>query len=237
MSDQPIVMNLEGGTAGHASVTGAPDDEAWIKALSDSQKSVRVRIPAGDDTEGHTASATVDVVVSSDDDDTEGHAISLHFPSVKEANDFRRRATAAGLITATIAIGAAGGVALGTAASDSAQSAGLSSGATAEMQQQHVNAEYGAAATGLSSGAAAELQQQHLQSEYGGGAATAADASARTGPLGDGMNVGGAAQAGSEADAFAGHTQYDAGTGATPQGSSADDEAEPPFVPNRSNPR
>jgi hypothetical protein len=207
---EPIVIKLEGGTAGHASVTEwAPDDEAWIKGLSDSEKSVRVRIPAGSDTEGHVASATVDVVVSTDDDDTEGHAISIHFPSVKEANDFRRRVTAAGLITATIAVGAAGGAALGMAAGDSASGA-LSSGTTAEMQQQHLQTEYGAQA-----GAAGVT---------------------RTGPLGDGMGVGTPTQTGAEADAFAGHTQYDGGTGATPQGS-ADDEGDPPAIRGRNAPR
>jgi hypothetical protein len=249
---EPIVIKLEGGTAGHASVTEwAPDDEAWIKGLSDSEKSVRVRIPAGSDTEGHVASATVDVVVSTDDDDTEGHAISIHFPSVKEANDFRRRVTAAGLITATIAVGAAGGAALGMAAGDSASGA-LSSGTTAEMQQQHLQTEYGATSAGTTSdmqqqhleteyGAAAtgagttsEMQQQHLQTEYGAQAGAAGVT--RTGPLGDGMGVGTPTQTGAEADAFAGHTQYDGGTGATPQGS-ADDEGDPPAIRGRNAPR
>jgi hypothetical protein len=47
----------------------------------------------------------------------EGHALSLHFPSVKEANDFRRNLLAAGLITATLAVGAGGGMAIASAAS------------------------------------------------------------------------------------------------------------------------
>jgi hypothetical protein len=61
------------------------------------------------------------------------------------------------------------------------------------------------------------MQQQHVQAEYG------AQSNAGT--------------AGTAADAFAGHTQYDSGTGATPQGSSAEDESEPPFTPNRTSPR
>ena len=130
MTNEPIVIQLEGeDTEGHASVIQvAPNDEAWLKSLGDSEKTVRIRLPADDDdTEGHLASAIVNVLVS-DDDDTEGHAISLQFPSIKAANEFRRNAMAAGLITATIALGAIGGAALGSAAGNAVNDTGSVSG-------------------------------------------------------------------------------------------------------------
>jgi hypothetical protein len=124
MSDTSIAIKIAGEDTQHhaAAIRWTSDDEAWVKELSDSGKPVRIRIPEDADTEGHEISAAVTVVVAADDDDTEGHALSLHFPSVRDANDFRRRMMAAGLITATIAVGAAGGAALGTAVSGIASS-------------------------------------------------------------------------------------------------------------------
>jgi hypothetical protein len=134
MSDERIVIKIEGDdTQGHSSaIEWTSDDEAWIKELSESEKRVRIRIPAEGDTEGHAASApaTVSVVVAADDDDTEGHAISLHFPSAQEANDFRRKLVATGLITATIAIGVVGGAAL---ASSAAGDLGSNAGAVSQQ--------------------------------------------------------------------------------------------------------
>jgi hypothetical protein len=125
MSDTTLAIKIAGEDAHHASAIGlTSNDEAWVKELSDSAKPVRIRFPEDADTQGHALSTAVTVVVDADDDDVEGHALSLHFPSVQEANDFRRRMMAAGLITATLAVGAAGGVALGTAASGVADVAG-----------------------------------------------------------------------------------------------------------------
>ena len=116
MSDSSIAIKVAGQQDASA-IGWTSDDEARIKDLIDSGKSVRIRLPEDADTEGHQLSADVAVVVAEDDDDVEGHALSLHFPSVQDANDFRRRMIAAGLITATLAVGAAGGAALGQAAS------------------------------------------------------------------------------------------------------------------------
>ena len=125
MSDTSIAIKIAGDdTQAHAAAITS-DDEAWVKELSASGKPVRIRIPADLDTEGHEVSSVLTVLVGGDDDDVEGHALSLHFPSVQEANDFRRNLIAAGLITATLAVGAAGGMAVGTATS------GLNSGDTA----------------------------------------------------------------------------------------------------------
>jgi len=52
----------------------------------------------------------------------QAHKGTLGRPSVQEANDFRRRMMAAVLITATLAVGVAGGVALGTSVSGIASS-------------------------------------------------------------------------------------------------------------------
>ena len=149
MGDKPITIKFEGDEGAGTAVGWTSGEEGWIKDLATSQKRVRIRIPASDDdVEGHALSTAVSVVVSGDDDDVEGHAMSLHFPSVQEANEFRRRLLAAGLITATVAIGAAGGAALGSAAvggaaSDATTVSGQYSvenmGGTPAMQQQAAN--------------------------------------------------------------------------------------------------
>ena len=116
MSDTSIAIKVAGDdTKAHAAAIAAAD-EAWVKELTESGKAVRIRIPADADVEGHESSSVLTVLVGGDDDDdVEGHALSLHFPSVQEANDFRRNLLAAGLITATLAVGAAGGMAVGNA--------------------------------------------------------------------------------------------------------------------------
>ncbi len=117
MSDTSIAIKIAGDSTQAHTAAWSSDDETWVKQLSDSGKIVRIRIPDDADTEGHESSAAVTVLVDADDDDVEGHALSLHFPSVQEANDFRRNLLAAGLLTATLAVGAAGGAAIGMAAS------------------------------------------------------------------------------------------------------------------------
>ena len=246
MSDEPIVIKIEGDdTQGHASaIQWTSDDEGWIRELSDSEKPVRIRIPAEDDTEGHLASAAVTVVVSTDDDDTEGHAISLHFPSVQEANDFRRKLLAAGLITATLAVGAAGGLSLGTAASGSAANdAGAVSGqysvdnmggtqwagAAAANQGQYTIDNLGG--TPLAQQQAAN-QGQFVAENLGGTPAAQQEAANQGQYSVDNMGGVPASTAG------AGQGQYDvANMGGTPQAPAVEDEGDPPFTPNRSSPR
>ena len=92
----------------------APDDPGWLDShLGGEGERVRLSLVDDDDTDGHLRAATVRVRLTDDQDDTEGHAISLQFPSVQEADAFRRRLIASGLITATIALGAVGGMAVG----------------------------------------------------------------------------------------------------------------------------
>jgi hypothetical protein len=47
-----------------------------------------------------------------DDDDVEGHAISLRFPSLEDAEKFRRNLLAAGVLAGTLVVGSAGAIAI-----------------------------------------------------------------------------------------------------------------------------
>jgi hypothetical protein len=52
------------------------------------------------------------VRIGDDDDDVEGHAISIHFPDADRARRFRNELLAAGILTATVAMGVGTGMAL-----------------------------------------------------------------------------------------------------------------------------
>lgn len=70
-------------------------------------------VPADEaDTQGHATGFATSVMVRPSGDDTEGHAVSLHFPTSAEADAFRRRLLATGLIVGTVTIGALGATAL-----------------------------------------------------------------------------------------------------------------------------
>ncbi|HYM52306.1 MAG TPA: hypothetical protein VEW45_02330 [Candidatus Dormibacteraeota bacterium] len=233
MSNEPIVIELEGeDTEGHASVIQVtPDDEEWLKDLGDSKKSVRIRIPADDDdTEGHLAAAIVSVVINDDDDDTEGHALRLQFPSVKEADQFRRNVMAAGLITATIALGAIGGAALGSAAGNAVNDSAAISGQSSVANQGQFTVE-NQGGTALSQRQAAN-QGQYDATNMGG---TPAAAAANQGQY-DATNMGGTPAAAAENQG-----QYDADNlGGTPQAPSAQDDGDEVHRqpdPNRNLPR
>lgn len=110
-------------TEGHRFIAYVePHEIEWAMhaaRLDDRRTPVRLAEPTdGDDTEGHAlAQQGVVRVVVVDDDDTEGHAISLRFPSVEEADQFRRRLLATGLIAGSLVVGAVGiGIAQGPAA-------------------------------------------------------------------------------------------------------------------------
>ena len=77
---------------------------------------VRITAPDESDVEGHAYGATqrsvwIKVGVG-DGDDTEGHAISVHFPTVDEADRFRKRLLAAGLLTGAVILGSVGAIAV-----------------------------------------------------------------------------------------------------------------------------
>ena len=95
------------------------DEDGFLEALRKRRGepgSTHIEIaPAHEaDTQGYAAGFAMSVIVrsSGDGDDTEGHAVSLHFPTSAEADAFRRRLLATGLIVGTVTIGALGATAL-----------------------------------------------------------------------------------------------------------------------------
>lgn len=119
MTDQQFVIDL--GEDQRAIVD--PEDSGWLRdKVRQEPGSTRLTMRYDEnDTEGHGASAGVMVrVIAEEDDDTEGHAISIHFPSREEADTFRKRLLVTGVLAATIALGAAGGVGLANLTSDDA---------------------------------------------------------------------------------------------------------------------
>lgn len=77
--------------------------------------SVRLVPSQAGDVEGHVLQSVQQSVVINlqmDEDDVEGHAISLHFPSLEEAEKFRRNLLAAGVIAGTLVVGSAGAIAI-----------------------------------------------------------------------------------------------------------------------------
>jgi hypothetical protein len=132
-----------------------------LKSGDNQAISVRITPLEQPDVEGHAfgdALRSVWVQVHLDDDDVEGHAISMHFPTTSDADRFRKRLLAAGLLTGAIVLGSAGAVAVANQPA--------SSGATIPAQAQAYQAPVG---HGFVEGA-----------DISGMAGTAADAAAGT---------------------------------------------------------
>ena len=88
---------------------------ARIKSADDQSVRVRISSPDESDVEGHAFGATLKSVwvkVQLDEDDTEGHAISVHFPTADEADKFRKRLMAAGLMAGAVVLGSVGAIAV-----------------------------------------------------------------------------------------------------------------------------
>jgi len=112
---------------------GSAESEAQVRSLLSKADTMRVRVRLADeqDVEGHLfgggdTSLVLALALSGDDDDVEGHAISIHFPDAEQARRFRNELLAAGVLTATLAMGVGAGVALaphqtGTAAAPASQ--------------------------------------------------------------------------------------------------------------------
>lgn len=133
MSDDQMQISLDDwDTAGQRfsiRFTDAEDEDHIRKQLDSApDKPVRVRLaPSEDDTEGHAQARSAEVRLNLfDEDDTQGHAISLRFPSTVEADAFRKRLLAVGLITGAMVVGAAGAVL-------TSPSAGADRGATVQQ--------------------------------------------------------------------------------------------------------
>ncbi|TMB85618.1 MAG: hypothetical protein E6J39_00685 [Chloroflexi bacterium] len=110
---------------------GSAESEAQVRGLLSKVDTMRVRVSLADeqDVEGHLFSGgdqTLVLALQVADDDVEGHAISIHFPDAEQARRFRNELLAAGVLTATLAMGVGTGVALaphqtGTAAAPASQ--------------------------------------------------------------------------------------------------------------------
>jgi hypothetical protein len=81
---------------------------ARLKSGDEKALAIRIAPAEESDVEGHLRSTSVSINVQLDDDDVEGHAMSVHFPTVAEADRFRKRLIAVGLLAGTIALGSAG---------------------------------------------------------------------------------------------------------------------------------
>jgi hypothetical protein len=137
----------ESDTEGHvARYEFAPEDgDQWLDQLigRDQQKAetapVRIRLADDDETEGHIAGPPTLRLVLESEDDTEGHAISVQFPSVEDADRFRRRLLAAGVLVGAVAIGATSGAFI----ADRAQSGAADVG-PGTVSAERVTGEYAA---------------------------------------------------------------------------------------------
>src|SRR5256885_13739857 len=97
---------------------GSAESEAQVRGVPSKvdTMSVRVRLADEQDVEGHLFGvgdqSLVLALQLSGDDDVEGHAISIHFPDAEQARRFRNELLAAGVLTATLAMGVGTGIAL-----------------------------------------------------------------------------------------------------------------------------
>ena len=114
-----------------------PDEKAEqrLRARLKTGQALSVRIAPADasDVEGHALDLTQESVwlnLQLEGDDTEGHAIRVQFPTVADADRFRRNMLAAGILAGSIAIGSAGAIAL-----SSNRAVDLSTDVTAPVNQ------------------------------------------------------------------------------------------------------
>ncbi len=90
---------------------------ARLKSGDEQALAVKIAPLEESDVEGHWRSSSVDITIQLGDDDVEGHAMSVHFPSAAEADRFRKRLMAVGLLAGTIAIGSVSAAAIANAPS------------------------------------------------------------------------------------------------------------------------
>jgi hypothetical protein len=117
----------ERNSAAFAEASLGSDDQRWLATRFGGRGSVSVRMQlvTDTDTEGHgsrLASSAVRVRIASDEMDLEGHAFTLHFPSVPDADAFKR-GVAAGAIAASLVVGGVAG-AIAVSSSQAAAPAG-----------------------------------------------------------------------------------------------------------------
>jgi hypothetical protein len=149
MTDQDLVIELEPDDAqGHIHKWRVTGDDGWLdEQLERRTGGNRVTLKASDDdVEGHGTGTTVALrAFGEDDDDTEGHAISVHFPSRAEADEFRKRLLLTGVIVGSVALGAATGAGLASLGPE-AGSAAVSGASTVDADRDIGLMDSGAAA-------------------------------------------------------------------------------------------
>src|SRR3990172_9043385 len=91
-----------------------------VRSLLERSETIQVRVVQAEDadTEGHALTPGSVFVNALIGDDVEGHTLSLRFPSPAEAVEFQKRLLTAGLLAATLAIGAVGASAISQSAPD-----------------------------------------------------------------------------------------------------------------------
>lgn len=181
MADESLYIEVDD-TEGHA-IAGVldVDDEEWARGRaaggSGSAIVLRPTDEGDEDVEGHAAGATVRLRAFDDEADTEGHAMSLHFPSAEAADAFRRRLLLAGVLTGTIALGAAAGAGLGSVSQAPAE-AGAAAGAAAGMdwsQPERQNLEAAAGAGSAGGMDWTQSERQNVGAAAGAGSAAGMD--------------------------------------------------------------
>ena len=117
-----------------------PDEKAEqrLRARLKAGEALSVRIAPTDasDVQGHALDLTQESVwlnLQLEGDDTEGHAIRVQFPTVADADKFRRNMLAAGVLAGSIVIGSAGAIAI-----SSNRAVDLSTDASTVTQSQYM---------------------------------------------------------------------------------------------------
>jgi hypothetical protein len=153
-------------TEGHA-LGAVVDDENWARERAgrgaESPVILRPADDADEDVEGHAAGTSVRLRAFDDESDTEGHAISINFPTREEADAFRRRLMLAGVLTGTIALGAAAGA--GLSSMSQAPAEGNAAGGAAGMDWTQPERPDLAAGAGAGSAAGMDWTQMERQDQ------------------------------------------------------------------------
>jgi len=147
MTNRNLVIELEpDDTQGHLDKWRVTSDDGWLDEQVERRPGSRITLKASDDdVEGHAGGTSVALRAFEGDDDTEGHAISVHFPSRAEADEFRKRLLLTGVIVGSVALGAATGAGLASMQPD-AGSATVSGATTVDADRDIGLMDTGAAA-------------------------------------------------------------------------------------------
>jgi hypothetical protein len=99
-SEQPftIILDDDDANVAEGKLPGADAGPTWAKHR------VTVQLDEGD-TAGHSIDASSVSITLHFDDDVEGHALSLHFPDARKADEFRRRLLATGVVAGALVVG------------------------------------------------------------------------------------------------------------------------------------